>query len=153
MRRISVYNNRMERVQISSHINDLVTNWSVHRSEQGKFLPEDINPSLCTHIIYAYIVLDPETLTVKSSNPKVDIDDGFYKRVTDLRQKGVKVLIAIGGLTDGVGNKYDRLLSDANASRKFIASVMAFIQQHNFDGLDIEVRPRNLDEKNVTISK
>lgn len=84
-------------------------------------------------------MLDPETLTIKSSNPTVDIADGFYKRVTDLRQKGVKVLVALGGLTGGVGNKYDRLLKDANASRKFIASVMAFIQQHNFDGLDIEV--------------
>lgn len=84
-------------------------------------------------------MLDPETLTIKSSNPTVDIDDGFYKRVTDLRQKGVKVLIAIGGLIGGVGNKYDRLLTDANASRRFIASVMAFIQQHHFDGLDIEV--------------
>lgn len=116
-----------------------VTNWAAHRSEQGKFLPENIEPKLCTHIIYAYAVLDPQTLIIKSPNPAIDIDDGFYKRVTDLRQSGVKVLIALGGLTDSVGNKYDRLLTDANASRRFIASVMAFIHEHNFDGLDIEV--------------
>lgn len=68
-----------------------------------------------------------------------DIDDQFYRRVTDFRQNGVKVLIALGGLSDSVGDKYDRLLSDANASRKFIASVMSFIHEHHFDGLDIEV--------------
>lgn len=118
---------------------DLVTNWAGHRSEHGKFLPENIDPNLCSHIVFAYTVLDPETLTIKSSNPMTDIDDGFYKRVTDFRQKGVKVLIAMGGLSDSVGNKYDRLLTDANASRRFIASVMAFIHEHNFDGLDIEV--------------
>lgn len=118
---------------------DLVTNWAGHRSEHGKFLPENIDPNLCSHIVFAYTVLDPEALTIKSSNPMTDIDDGFYKRVTDFRQKGVKVLIAMGGLSDSVGNKYDRLLTDANASRRFIASVMAFIHEHNFDGLDIEV--------------
>lgn len=120
-------------------ISTQVTNWAAHRSEQGKFLPENIEPKLCTHIVYAYAVLDPQTLTIKSSNPAIDIDDGFYKRVTDLRQSGVKVLLALGGLTDSVGNKYDRLLTDANASRRFIASVMAFIHEHHFDGLDIEV--------------
>lgn len=118
---------------------DLVTNWARHRSDQGKFLPENIDSNLCTHIIYAYTVLDPETLTLKASNPMTDIDDGFYKRVTELRQKGVKVLIAMGGLSDSVGGKYDRLLADANASRRFIASVMTFIHEYNFDGLDIEV--------------
>lgn len=117
----------------------LVTNWSVHRPGEGKFVPENIDPDLCTHIVYAYSVLDPETLTIKSSNPSIDIDAGFYKRVTDLRQKGVKVLIAIGGSASSVGDKYDRLLTDANASRRFIASVMSFIHEHNFDGLDIEV--------------
>lgn len=118
---------------------DLVTNWAGYRSDQGKFLPENIDSNLCTHIIYAYAALDPQTLTIIASNPMTDIDDGFYKRVTDLRQKGIKVLISMGGLSDSVGGKYDRLLTDANASRRFIASVMAFIHEHNFDGLDIEV--------------
>ena len=48
-------------------------------------------------------------------------------------------MVAVGGLSDSVGSKYDRLLTDANAGRRFIASVMAFIHEHNFDGFDIEV--------------
>lgn len=28
------------------------TNWSQYRVKEGKFLPEDIDPFLCTHIIY-----------------------------------------------------------------------------------------------------
>ena len=30
------------------------TNWSQYRLDKGKFLPENLNPSLCTHMIYAY---------------------------------------------------------------------------------------------------
>ena len=30
------------------------TNWSQYRPKIGKFLPEDIDPFLCTHIIFAF---------------------------------------------------------------------------------------------------
>lgn len=59
--------------------------------------------------------------------------------MTDLRQKGVKVLIALAGSSETVGDKYDRLVADEENIHKFLASVMAFIHKYNFDGLDIEV--------------
>lgn len=116
------------------------TNWALHRLDQGKYVPENIDQNLCTHIIFAYAVLDPENLVIKPSNPYTDVkNELLYKRVTALRAHGVKVMIAIGGLSDTVGYKYDRLLADENNNRKFIASVMAFVETNHFDGLDIEV--------------
>lgn len=116
------------------------TNGAWHRNSKGKYVPEDIDPALCTHILFAYAVLDPENLIIRPSNPLTDIEkESLYKRVTAYRKNGVKVMAAIGGLSDTVGAKYDRLLSDENNNRKFIASVMAFVENNNFDGLDLEV--------------
>lgn len=62
----------------------------------------------------------------------------FYERVTALRAQGVKVLVAIGGWNDSAGNKYSRLVNDPAARAKFNEHVIQFIQQNNFDGLDLD---------------
>lgn len=62
----------------------------------------------------------------------------FYERVTMLKAKGVKVLIAIGGWNDSLGGKYSRLVNSAAARKKFIDHVIQFILKHNFDGLDLD---------------
>ena len=62
----------------------------------------------------------------------------FYKKVTDLRAKGIKVTVAIGGWNDSLGDKYSRLVNNPEARRKFINHVIKFILDNNFDGLDLD---------------
>ena len=61
------------------------------------------------------------------------------KRIAENRQHGIKVLVAIGGFEDSFKDKYGRLLSNVNARRKFIASVVEFIKKYNFDGLELDL--------------
>ena len=42
-----------------------MTNWAHHRGGIGKFVPEDIEPNICTHIIYAFNALNADTLTIQ----------------------------------------------------------------------------------------
>lgn len=114
------------------------TNWAWYRQGAGKYLPSDIDLSLCTHIAYGFAVLDGSTLTIKTHDSWADIDNDFYRKVTDLKEKGIKVVIAIGGWNDSAGNKYSRLVNNPSARAKFIENVLKFIEKYNFDGLDLD---------------
>lgn len=41
----------------------------------GKFLPEDVDTDLCTHVLYGFAVLDGSQLIIKSHDPWADIDN------------------------------------------------------------------------------
>ncbi|XP_031637638.1 probable chitinase 10, partial [Contarinia nasturtii] len=114
------------------------TNWSWYRQGIGKYSPEDIDSHLCTHIVYGFASLDANTLTIKTYDSWVDIDNHFYQRVTAYHQKGIKILIAIGGWNDST-EKYSRLLTNSSARHKFIESVIDFIGKYNFQGLDLDL--------------
>lgn len=59
-----------------------MTSWSGKRPGAGKFLPEDIDPSLCTHVIYAFATLKDHRLAEAD-----DKDVELYERVVALRDK------------------------------------------------------------------
>lgn len=48
------------------------------------------------------------------------------------------MLIAIGGWNDSAGDKYSRLVNNSSARRRFVAHVVNFIEENNFDGLDLD---------------
>ncbi|XP_070530895.1 probable chitinase 10 isoform X1 [Cardiocondyla obscurior] len=114
------------------------TNWAWYRQDGGRFVPEDIDPDLCTHVLYGFSVLDGSSLTMKSHDPWADIDNKFYERVAAFKAKGLKVLMALGGWNDSAGDKYSKLVSSPAARRRFITQVLVFIQKYGFEGLDLD---------------
>lgn len=114
------------------------TNWAWYRQEGGRFVPEDIDPDLCTHVLYGFAVLDGSSLTMKSHDPWADIDNKFYEKVAAFKSKGLKVLMALGGWNDSEGDKYSRLVNSPAARQKFVAQVLHFIEKYGFEGLDLD---------------
>lgn len=138
------------------------TNWAWYRQGGGKFLPEDVDTDLCTHVLYGFAVLDGTSLTIKSHDPWADIDNSkylaqymsynfayrstslsisfpeFYEKIAALKSRGVKVLMAIGGWNDSAGDKYSRLVNSPSARRRFIENVIQFIEKYDFEGLDLD---------------
>ena len=86
------------------------TNWSWYRQGEAKYGPSDIDLNLCTHILYGFATLDPNTLTMRVFDSWSDTDEygpKLYAKVTELKKHGIKVLIALGGWNDsrfGVGD-------------------------------------------------
>lgn len=71
-----------------------------------------------------------------------DITNGMYAKFVDLKKQNskLKTTIAIGGWTDSHDgtNKYSNMVASPENRRTFIASVLKFLEQYKFDGLDLD---------------
>lgn len=114
------------------------TNWSVYRSGSAKFTPQNINPYLCTHLIYAFAGFTKDG-ALKPFDKYQDIDKGGYAKFTGLKtyNKHLKTMIAIGGWNEGSG-KFSALSANAEKRKDFAKNVVKFLRQNNFDGLDLD---------------
>ncbi|KAF2367004.1 Glycoside hydrolase family 18 catalytic domain [Trinorchestia longiramus] len=126
------------------------TSWSVKRPGAGRFEPEHLDPSLCTHIIYAFASM--KDFKMAPSDPS-DIGDsrkvGMYQRVTDLKEKNpeLKVLLALGGWSFG-SKPFREMVSNSYHMNGFVYDSIDFLRKHNFDGLDVDWEyPSGIDDK------
>lgn len=115
-------------------------NWAYYRTGEGKFTVANLDPFLCTHYIYSFASLDGATFTIKAFDSWLDLDKGTYAQFNNMKQKNpkLKTLIAIGGANDSHGSKYSQLVASSAKINNFVASVVAFLDKHNFDGLDVD---------------
>lgn len=67
-----------------------MTSWSQKRPGAGKFTPENIDASLCTHVIYAFGTLKDHRLTEGE-----DKEGEKYKRVIALREKNPNLKVSL----------------------------------------------------------
>jgi chitinase len=120
------------------------TTWSSKRSGKGKFLPADIDTSLCTHVVIAFATVKDGKLAAPN-----EIDQSLYDSVIDLKKKklSLKVLLAVGGWN--FGSKPFRDLTGSSFKRNiFVYDAVDYLRKHSFDGLDVDWEyPRGNDEK------
>lgn len=90
--------------------------WAVYRPGNGKFDVENIDPFLCTTIIYGFTGLSEDN-TIQCLDPWNDLYDGGGKgalyRFTGLKRQNpaLKALVAIGGWNEG-SEKFSRVRSN-----------------------------------------
>ena len=119
-------------------INCYYGTWANYRNGAGRFVPSNIDASLCTHISYAFFgITDGGEFRVLDS--WLDVDLGNMRKTMDLKKTNgnLKVLAAVGGWNEG-SSKYSNMAADANKRALFISSSLSFIRQHGFDGLDLD---------------
>ncbi|XP_055315783.1 probable chitinase 2 isoform X3 [Sitodiplosis mosellana] len=120
-----------------------VSTWAVYRTGKGSYSLENIDPNLCTHLIYSFAGLDVANDAIKSLDPWQDLKDNYgkggYERLTQLRQTfpHLKVSLAVGGWNEGSDN-YSRLVANAERRKRFVKSATDFVLRYRFDGLDLD---------------
>lgn len=107
----------------------------------GQFTVDMIDPSLCTHYIYSFAKLNDVTCdSIEVLDEWADINLKGYEKFVALKDKNpnIKTMIAIGGWTDSLTDKYSQLVANPDKIANFVTSVMAFLQKYKFDGLDLD---------------
>ncbi|KAL5275106.1 Cht6 family protein [Megaselia abdita] len=114
------------------------TNWSVYRPGTAKFSPQNINPYLCTHLIYAFGGFTKDN-TLKPFDKYQDIEQGGYAKFTGLKtyNKNLKTLLAIGGWNEA-SSRFSPLVANAERRAEFVRNILKFLRQNHFDGIDLD---------------
>ncbi|XP_063307623.1 acidic mammalian chitinase-like [Pelobates fuscus] len=110
------------------------TNWSQYRPEPATYMPGNIDPQLCTHLIYAFATMSNNKIAPSEWN-----DDVLYNQFNALKSQNPKLvtLLAIGGWNFGT-EKFTVMVSTAANRKTFIDSVIAYLRLYDFDGIDLD---------------
>uniref|UniRef100_A0A669BFY2 chitinase n=1 Tax=Oreochromis niloticus TaxID=8128 RepID=A0A669BFY2_ORENI len=112
-----------------------MTNWAQYRPSAGKFTPDNIDPFLCTHVIYALA-------TINSFNQIIPVeqnDEELYSSLNSLKNvnPALKTLLSVGGTVNGV-SPFIAMVARPESRAAFISSVISFLHTHNFDGINLD---------------
>ncbi|XP_067687454.1 uncharacterized protein [Haliotis asinina] len=114
------------------------TNWSQYRKQPARFFPFNIDPFLCTHLIFAFAKID-----FKGHLAPYEWNDiqypHLYKQFTGLKKKNphLKTLLAVGGWTHG-SRPFTDMVKTPEGRKSFIEQSVQYLRAHNFDGIDLD---------------
>ncbi|XP_018787057.1 PREDICTED: chitinase-3-like protein 1 [Bactrocera latifrons] len=116
--------------------------WATYRQSSGKFDVNTIDPFLCTHLMYAFFGIE-ESGDLRVIDPYLDLEDnggrGNIRKFNALKLQNptLKTLAAIGGWNEGSAN-FSIVANDPERRKRFVRSVVQFVQRHSFDGVDLD---------------
>ncbi|CAF1164250.1 unnamed protein product [Rotaria sordida] len=110
------------------------TNWAAYRPGAGQFSVDDIDPNLCTHIIYSFAKVEGNSLgTTEGTDPE------NYRRIIALKEKNpdLKVLLAVGGWNHGSA-PFTQMVATEQSQQQFVENSYNLLKKYGFDGLDLD---------------
>ncbi|KAM5160753.1 oviduct-specific glycoprotein [Callospermophilus lateralis] len=110
------------------------TNWAPGRPESASIFPHDLDPFLCTHLIFAFASMSNNQIVPETPQDEKILYPQFNKLKE--RNRELKTLLSIGGWNFGT-LRFTSMLHSFSNREKFINSAISLLRAHNFDGLDL----------------
>ncbi|CAF4765224.1 unnamed protein product, partial [Rotaria sp. Silwood1] len=135
------------------------TNWSQYRQGYGYFIPSYIDPSLCTHLYYAFANINikfrsPSPFEINDIKP-IRINNSIkslssmsmYEQFNLLKIKNhrLKTLLSLGGATVN-STKFRYIFQTNKIRQEFIRNTIKYLRKYKFDGLDIDWEYPEIDK-------
>uniref|UniRef100_A0A8C5BZQ2 chitinase n=1 Tax=Gadus morhua TaxID=8049 RepID=A0A8C5BZQ2_GADMO len=110
------------------------TNWAQYRPPPTIYMPTNIDPCLCTHLLYAFATMKNNMLATYEWN-----DVELYSQFNGLKNQNgeLKTLLSVGGWNFGSAG-FSAMVASPTNRQTFINSVVVFLRKYEFDGLDID---------------
>nr|BCX71434.1 adult-specific protein A6 [Ischnura senegalensis] len=129
---------------------------ALQEHEESRFVPEDLDLSICTHVVYSRVEITND-LEIEPKNKSLDfLEDGglgIINRTVALKERkpGLEVFIEVH---DSVKELYRNVKAgDRSAMTKFAKTAVHFIQQHGFDGMSIRISSYHQEDPDTEASE
>nr|XP_020473556.1 acidic mammalian chitinase-like [Monopterus albus] len=111
------------------------TNWAQYRPGNSRFTSDNVDPLLCTHVIYALATIN----SFNQISPIEWNDEQQYARLNSLKNfnPALKTLLSVGGSFNGV-SPFISMVARPERRAAFINSAISYLRTHNFDGLNLD---------------
>lgn len=116
--------------------------WAAYRTGNGKFEVSNIDPTICTHIIYSFMGAK-EDGSVTYLDSYLDLSENWGKGYIDKfialksQNPSVKLMMSIGGW-NAESAVYSKIAATATGRETFAQNVLNMINKHGFDGFDFD---------------
>ncbi|XP_012944390.1 chitotriosidase-1 [Aplysia californica] len=109
-------------------------NWTQYRPAPGTFKVKDIDPFLCTHLVFAFSKVVNNFLRGYEYN-----DDTSWRQFNALKNSNpqLKTLLGVGGYSHGAA-PFTAMVATAGNRKTFIDSTIQLLRTRGFDGLDFD---------------
>uniref|UniRef100_A0A8D0GUY8 Acidic mammalian chitinase n=1 Tax=Sphenodon punctatus TaxID=8508 RepID=A0A8D0GUY8_SPHPU len=101
------------------------TNWSQYRPEPAKYFPNNVDPNLCTHLIYAFATMNQHKIAPYEWND----EDRLFPEFQALKKRLS---------TNYFCPRFTEMVASAGNRKIFIDSVVVYLRKFGFDGIDLD---------------
>ncbi|XP_050079161.1 chitotriosidase-1-like [Anopheles maculipalpis] len=112
------------------------SSWATYRSGKGQCSVENIDPNLCTHLLYAFALLDSNGSIVLKDHGDRDAMRRF-NALRDTRNPRLRTLVSIGGARD-CAPAFQCVAASSHLRAAFARNVRKFCTTNGFNGVDID---------------